>query len=220
MNRIFYKNICIYYTLRYTNRKKSIGFRITGKNHVQINSPLGYDRDHIERLLLKKGEWVLRNLPGEKKSEYFFGGKVLYLGETHTICQTGHPGRMEKSIHLPASSGSIKNALIKFYKNEARRIIEQRVNHWAQIMGVSPHKVLIKDSRSILGSCTPKRTLNFTYRIVMAPREIIDYVVVHELVHLRFMNHSKTFGKMVSRYIDDVARKKKWLREHASLLHL
>jgi predicted metal-dependent hydrolase len=94
------------------------------------------------------------------------------------------------------------------------------VERWASVMGVAPEKVVIKSNRSSLGSCTPKKTLNFSYRIIMAPPEIVEYVVVHELAHLIHMNHSRSYWTTVCRYLADAKARKRWLREHARRLTL
>jgi len=248
MHSVLYKNTNIHYTLRYTNRRKTIGIRITENSQLLVNSPRGYTRDHIERLLLKKGDWILRNLPPKEVRSYCEGIRILYMGERARLCiepDRTTPFYRDGVIHIsrnfssrdqsprdlgprdqsfldfsPQDSGWIRTSLSKFFKSEARQYIEQRVDHWASMIGVRPRKVLIKDNRSILGSCTPKKTLNFTYRIIMAPPDIIDYVVVHELVHLIHMNHSGEYWKIVKRYIDDVKAKRKWLRQNARTLYI
>ncbi len=85
-------------------------------------------------------------------------------------------------------------------------------------MGLRPLKILIKENRSSWGTCTPKNTLNFSYRLVMAPLPIVDYVVVHELAHLAHRGHTKAFWNTVSRYVRGVKEKRRWLREKGSLL--
>lgn len=102
-----------------------------------------------------------------------------------------------------------KKKLIK----KAHILIPLRVEHYAPIVGVSYNRVSIKDVKSRWGSCSADGNLNFNYRLVSFPMEILDYVVVHELCHRLHMNHSKDFWNEVERVIPDYKEKRAWLKE-------
>lgn len=224
MDRVHYKNTHIHYTLKYTKRKKTIGIKIIDACTVAVHSPYGLSRAHIESLIMKKGEWILRHSAEERISEE----GVLYLGNRLKLMPVAErsPGTYTcahvkgNTLFITASADNLRECIISFLRIEAQKIVEERVRSFSVRMDVRPLKVLIKNNRSIWGSCTSKKTLNFTYRIVMAPPEIIDYVVVHELAHLVTMNHSKQFWELVARYIPEVPKKRKWLRENGSRLRL
>jgi predicted metal-dependent hydrolase len=229
------QNTTINYILRYTGRKKTIGIRITGKDRVFVNSPRGYSREYIERLILRKKDWIIRKSSSfEHSKSYVRGDTVLFLGEQHRVSPVVNPnaGRKECTsvgrcpsitrgiIHVPEEGPPVKEALKDLFKREAKLILERRVQHYSGLMGVAPKKVLIKENRSTWGSCTSKKTLNFCYRIIMAPPEIIDYIVVHELAHLIHRGHQRDFWKTVEQYITDVKHKRKWLGEWGNSLIL
>ncbi|MDD4179846.1 MAG: M48 family metallopeptidase [Candidatus Margulisbacteria bacterium] len=102
---------------------------------------------------------------------------------------------------------------------EAHRIIKERVLIYAEKVGEYPRKVLIKDVKSRWGSCSSRtRTVNINWRITLAPLEIVDYLIVHELSHLKHPNHSREFWSFVSTILPDYKKSKKWLRKNQEQL--
>ncbi len=105
-------------------------------------------------------------------------------------------------------------------RRQAKSIILARVKHWAGILDVKYNRVAVKDQRTLWGSCSGRKNLNFNWRLAAAPPEALDYVVIHELCHLREMNHSGKFWALVSLTCPDYAARRKWLKEnYAALRH-
>lgn len=105
---------------------------------------------------------------------------------------------------------------ISEYKKLAREIIPPRVEEFAQKYGFTYTSIRITSAQSRWGSCTSKKTLNFTYRLALAPQEVIDYVIVHELCHLRQMNHSSKFWAEVAAIMPDYKNQEKWLKQNGA----
>ena len=99
-----------------------------------------------------------------------------------------------------------------------REVILDRVDIWSAKMGLFPSKVVFKRYRSKWGSCTTDGTLSFNESLMKAPLDIIDYVVVHELAHLKLMNHSPQFWELVHQFYPHYTQARKWLRIYASQL--
>lgn len=102
-------------------------------------------------------------------------------------------------------------------KGELQEIKEEiagRVRHYETVMGLTCGRIAIRDQKTRWGSCSSKGNLNFNYRLAYMPQEILDYVVVHELAHLRHMDHSREFWACVERYLPDYRERRKWLKEH------
>ncbi len=97
-------------------------------------------------------------------------------------------------------------------KRQAKEIILPRVSYFSKIMGIFPERVSINSAKTRFGSCSSKKSLNFSYRLVFYPPEAIDYVCVHELAHLTEMNHSKKFWAIVEKYLPDYKERKKLLK--------
>ena len=119
-----------------------------------------------------------------------------------------------------SESAVIKDAIEKWYRERAREVITDKVTYFQRFIGKSVGEIRIKEQKSRWGSCSSQGNLNFNWKIVMAPDEIIDYLVVHELCHRLPMNHSKEFWDSVGKIIPDYKKREKWLKENGNLLCL
>ena len=103
-------------------------------------------------------------------------------------------------------------------RKNAKEIIVARVKHWAPVLDLEYRRVFIKDQRTLWGSCSGRKNLNFNWRLAAAPPEALDYVVIHELCHLREMNHSKKFWDLVRAACPDYKVRRRWLRDNCAFL--
>lgn len=102
-------------------------------------------------------------------------------------------------------------------EEEKQKILDkfvERVRYYEKIMGLYSRRITVKNQKTRWGSCSSKKNLNFNYKLAYMPQEIMDYVVVHELAHLRHMNHSREFWELVEQYIPDYRERRKWLKQH------
>lgn len=103
-------------------------------------------------------------------------------------------------------------------RRQARELVAQRVQYYAAQMGVSYGRISIRAQHTLWGSCSSKRNLNFNCLLALVPMEVLDYIVVHELCHLKEMNHSEKFWQEVERILPDYQIQKKWLKENGTKL--
>ncbi|MFA6029086.1 MAG: M48 family metallopeptidase [Elusimicrobiota bacterium] len=101
---------------------------------------------------------------------------------------------------------------------KARAVICARVEHFARVVGVRCRRVSIKDQRTLWGSCSAKGHLSFNWRLVLAPPEVLDYVVIHELCHILELNHSKKFWHLVNGHCPEHKLRRRWLKDHSAEL--
>ncbi len=118
------------------------------------------------------------------------------------------------SILLTPAEQKRLDILEKRYRKAARDTFEKRVAYFHQYTGGNYTSITVRDQRSRWGSCSSRGTLSFNYRLVFAPSQVLDYVVVHELCHLIHMDHSKDFWNMVGSIMPDYKIYKNWLKEH------
>lgn len=125
------------------------------------------------------------------------------------------------STHLEKARERVKNAppkltesQIKELKKAAKALLPTRVSYYASLMGVEYNAIAFRTQKTRFGSCSSKRNLNFNIAILLMPSEIIDYVIVHELAHLKEMNHSPRFWAEVEKLIPDYKSRRKWLKEN------
>ena len=113
-----------------------------------------------------------------------------------------------------------KEIFVNWYKERAHEKISERVRMYSSMRGFSYNKINITNAKKRWASCSHKRNLNFSWRLIMAPLPVIDYVVVHELVHLEEKNHSKNFWNKVKMLIPDYQKHKEWLKKNGHLLRI
>lgn len=122
-------------------------------------------------------------------------------------------------LKVPGDAASMGRKLLSYLKQQARDDLNAAVSKHAVQIGVRPRKIRITDTTSRWGSCSTTRTLSFSWRIVMAPPEVLNYLAAHEVAHLVEMNHSERFWKLTRELCPDTDRQKSWLRIHGSKLH-
>lgn len=102
--------------------------------------------------------------------------------------------------------------------NQAMKVIPERVAHYAPLIGVTPNRIIIRNQKTKWGSCSSKGNLNFNCLLMLTPPQVIDSIVVHELCHLKEMNHSDRFYEEVLRVFPDYRRWQAWLKEHGPVI--
>lgn len=128
-------------------------------------------------------------------------------------------GRIVLYVPYEADYEYKRKQLEKWYRKEAAEVLCEKAAEFAGYLSVSFKELHIKDQKSRWGSCSSRGSLNFNWRILMAPEPVCDYVVIHELCHLRHMNHSADFWQLVAAFCPDYKQYRKWLRENGGLLY-
>lgn len=157
------------------------------------------------------------------------GDILFYLGEKRVLNVMREPRTRAKVkcvmdrilmwIPYEADFEYKRECLEKWYRREAMLIIREKAEEYAESLSVHFKDIRIKDQKSRWGSCSSKGNLNFNWRIIMAPEPVCDYVVIHELCHLVFMDHSANFWNLVERICPDYRQYKKWLKDNGKQLY-
>ena len=200
------------YTLTRSNRK-TMSIQIKNGN-VEVRSPLRLSKAEIDKFVKSKEKWITDNLAKstalKERRENFtlnYCDKILYHGiEYPIIAKAGNRIGFDDTyfyIPLDLDSEQIKQACIQIYKKLAKRDCTRKVMHFAKQMNVMPIAVKINSAKTRWGSCSAKKSLNFSWRLILADDDVIDYVVVHELAHITEMNHSARFWAIVENILPD-----------------
>ena len=128
-------------------------------------------------------------------------------------------GRLVMTVPYEADYAYKREQLEKWYRKQALCVFKEKAREFAVTIGVSFQDIHIKDQKSRWGSCSSKGNLNFNWRILMAPEPVCDYVIIHELCHLVYMDHSADFWHLVEQLCPSYRQYKKWLRDRADLLY-
>lgn len=108
----------------------------------------------------------------------------------------------------------IRDCVVNRYKEIAKSVFTEKAFYYKKIMNVTFHNITVKEQKTRWGSCSSKKNLNFNWKLLMMPESILEYVVVHELAHLKYMNHSQYFWKEVEKVLPDYKNRRKWLKEN------
>ncbi|MCL1997034.1 MAG: M48 family metallopeptidase [Defluviitaleaceae bacterium] len=196
----------IEYTL-IRSRRKTASLHIKPEG-VEVRVPLKYPRAKVDEFVMSKEEWINSKLNElqkriEKKRTFAlnYGDTIMYRGVAYSIVakDVTQPEFEGRCFYLPPNleSDTIKAICVATYRHLARIHIIDRTAVYAELMGVTPAKVKINNAKTRWGSCSHKKNINFSWRLIMADDDVIDYVIVHELAHLLELNHSRMFWDIV-----------------------
>ena len=193
----------------------------------------------IDSFIRKQTPWIekhwtqaLKKAQKRPKRRYQDGDTYFYFGETLSLklipSLSWKPGirvvgnnleiTLHKATSLSDGKKTIKKIVQEFYKKKAEEVIHDRLQFFNEHYGLKYNRVTFRNQKTRWGSCSSAKNLNFNWRLIMAPIEIIDYVVVHELCHIKYMNHSAAFWKLVSELIPNHKEMRRWLKDNHYLL--
>ena len=173
---------------------------------VSVISPSVRSFDRALDFARKEKEWIAGRLANIPAPVTLGPGKHLMFKGIEHVIRAGEKGRapvwIDKDAAVPTirvagRSEHIERRLVDWLKREARRKIEDKVADYALLLGVKPKRITIRDTSSRWGSCSSTRNLSFSWRLILAPPRVLDYVVAHEVAHLRELNHEPRFWRLV-----------------------
>ncbi len=210
------------------SNRKTLSICVDAHGRLIVRAPRKCATERIFAFIAKKEGWI-RKKQGERKAaavdlptENLDCFTFLLLGASTKILlveskKIGYD--VEKGeLYLP--SDKPKERLVKWLKENAKRILSSVTEMQAKKMGVSYRSITVGGAKTRWGSCTVNNDIRYTFRLLYCPREIIEYVVAHELAHIRHKNHSPAFWAEVDKYIPDRKNRRKWLKAHGGLMEL
>lgn len=206
---------------------------------VHVSAPFWISKKFIDDFVTSKQNWVIAALEKQKtkilakkyadgEEHLFFGEpKVLVVSKTESFVRTSlihesenffltiYKGYTDADYYLHA-----QRAFLSFYLEQLVAYLTDRVNYYCDLLGVEYTKIEVKKVSSIWGSCSAKNVLSFNRKLCLAPKEIIDYVVIHEVCHLRERNHSSRFWGLVRTYDKNYKQNRHWLHKNHLILDI
>lgn len=231
------------------SKRKTVCLSVNKDGSVTVKAPLRYPTDkEISNFVEQKIDWIItqRDIQQDREdmrlvrrfeTDYSFP----YLGEERLveiqpgkktnisfenekiIVKTPHYEVLQADYDAPENKviiDKLKTELKKWYKKQAAAYTTKRVDYYKDIVGVTVNSVSIKSRKSQWGSCDSNGDITFSWRLVMARPEAIDYVVIHELCHRKHMDHSREFWNQVQKYMPDFKAQKLWLEENSVNLNI
>ncbi|OIR11575.1 hypothetical protein GALL_70700 [mine drainage metagenome] len=217
----------ISYTLKRSGRRRSIGLRIDERG-LTVNMPLRASEKWLHSVLQDKADWVVKQLEGWQSKRvppisWAEGARIPFRGETFLLTLTpksrgAMPQLHGEVLHVPvgleAETAHIEKAVLLWYRQEALRVFQECVEHFAPLLQVAPREIRLSAARTQWGSCTVRGVVRLNWQLVKMPLHLIDYVVVHELAHLVEMNHSPAFWRVVESACPDYKQCRAELRSY------
>lgn len=227
------------YSVIRSSRRRTAAIRVFSNNRVTVTVPYSISELQIEAIVEKKSDWIRMRLESNLGKEPLFrprhyetGEYFPYLGKNYRLeVREGlsmHVSVQDDSmiIWVPseldneARRAAAASQLSKWYRLRAREKLEEYVKSYSIKVGAQPKRISVKDLKSRWGSCSSRGGISFNWRIVMAPLEIIEYLVVHEMCHLVHHNHSPNFWALVASFVPDFRARKDWLRRNGVSLEI
>ena len=209
--------------LRRSIRARRMSLRISRlKGVVTLSLPVSCPIREAEKFIFEKESWIRVHLAELPQSvEVAFGKTVLFQGELLTICrwQGRQVCRNGAKLLVPGADGMVAARVKAFLKLQARQRLAEATDRYSAALGKSYGKLTLRDTTSRWGSCSTKGNINYSWRLIMAPAEVLNYVAAHEVAHLVQMNHSPQFWAVVEHLYPAYATYRAWLKDHGEELH-
>ncbi|MEI7425513.1 MAG: SprT family zinc-dependent metalloprotease [Candidatus Moraniibacteriota bacterium] len=212
------------------SKRKNIALVISHDATLIVRAPMRTPLNYIEKLVEEKFVWIERkmqeanNRPKAVKKTFQSGEEFLYQGELYKIKLTD-----ELTIQITDDFELLfpkvflwrsHTRMLGWYKKQAQEIIVERTEIIAEKLKLNYSSLKISNAKTNWGSCGPKNSLNFNWRLIMAPSMIIDYVIIHELIHILEKNHSAKFWEKVVTVMPEYKKNRRWLKENGKALTL
>jgi predicted metal-dependent hydrolase len=208
------------------SRRRTLSIEISEEAELVIRAPMRMPQYVIDQFVNEKQAWIRQKLDVIKKrhshkpKEFISGEFFLYMGKDIELKLSEErvlPLKIENNNFIlnQKYQNRAKKVFIAWYRSEAYKIITERVKYFAGLYNIKHSLIKLSDASGRWGSCSPNGNLNFNWRLIMAPMEVIDYVVVHELAHIEIKNHSRKFWAKVESIIPDYKPRRKWLKENS-----
>lgn len=220
----------ISYTVkRSRKRRKTISLQVSNNSELIISAPYFTPVVEIDRFVQEKQNWIQKTIQKQKETflsskekEYVTGEILYYLGEPYPLEVFFAPDEMiglvfwDNRFYLnsPDVPATKKNYFVRWYKIKAREYLSKRVDFYGRMLNIQAGNVRITSAGSRWGSCSENNNLAFSFRLMMAKPDVIDYVVIHELMHIPEKNHSGKFWQLVARAMPDYKKHRRWLKDN------
>ncbi|KLO25183.1 MULTISPECIES: M48 family metallopeptidase [unclassified Marinitoga] len=216
------------------SKRKTLSIIIDETGEVLVKAPKWLSDFEVKKFVFDKRSWIISKIMQFKenpitKRNYETGEEFLFLGKNYKLMifeGNYGVGIQDNFIYISLKKDFFdnyelkRNMIIKWYKKQAKKIINERLKYYSKLMSLNYGKVYIRDQKTRWGSCSGKNNLSFNYKIIMAPKRKFDYIIVHELAHIIYKHHQKSFWNYVEKYCDDYIESRKWFRENGKKLIL
>lgn len=240
MHNLTFGNSIIHYEVQYSSRRRTIAIQVD-ENGVYVIAPIDTSLEKIEQIVQQKASWIMKQQEDfkeitdyENERSFQSGEKLPYIGRNYRlkIIATSveqasfrfYQGKFIAYVPSTFDSSSYRDMLYPLYRQwvieRGNQLLNERLQKFHQKYPLTPRKVSIRDQQQRWGSCTPDGHILLNWRIFLAPMHTVDYVIAHELAHLKVMDHSSKFWDTVAMLYPEFERSREWLRVKGRTLYI
>ena len=209
------------YRVIYSPRRKRIALRLAADGVLEVLSPDKFPEHLLRKLVMDNQHLIgrLRKAPRKNLPDLTEGNTFMLRGAPYPLRFTHRLRIFDNAFLIPKGNfEEIKNSMTTLYRELAIAIIRKRILPFQEAIGETPAKIRISGADTRWGSCSGNRTISFSWKLIQCPVETVDYVIVHELSHLKEMNHSQKFWRVVAEVLPDYQKRKRQLNEFSRQL--
>ena len=221
----------IEFSIEFKNRK-TMSISVEPPNNITVVAPVGTSEEEIKEVVKSKGAWIVqklfefRNIESKRVNREFVNGEsFMYLGRNYslqihideTLQNNSSVKLFRGKFHVYVKEKNdelIKAAMEAWYREKTEEQVKKRIKYYQKFFNKKPMDIKVKEQKKRWASCTSNNELLFNWRCVMAKSIALDYIVVHEMCHMYYMNHSQEFWDLVSSVMADYEVRKEWLRDY------
>ena len=208
------------------SKRKTLSLQINLNGELIVRAPLSYTEKRINEFINKKSDWIIA-----KRSEYILNQKYFPVdfNEHNTINILGETYKIELINNARTKIGggiifvpkdNAKENLVRFLKRLTRKIVTEKVTKFSNDYNFEYQNISISSAKTNWGSCSYSNKLHFSYKLIMCPESVVNYIVIHELCHTKVKNHSKDFYKLIASIMPDYKLCEKWLKQNKAIINV
>jgi predicted metal-dependent hydrolase len=220
-----------YILKRSRKRRRTISLQITRQSDIIVSAPYFTPASEINSFVEQKYDWIQKNIRRQKEERFYAGEKLYISGEYFYYLGATYPLEVFFQQDLPLGlvfwsnrfylncqygRACRKSYFILWYKTKACEYFTKRVEHLGRQLQLLSKGTRITSARTRWGSCSGEDKLAFSFRLIMAPAVVIDYVIVHELMHIKEKNHSSKFWELIENAMPEYQLHRRWLKENGN----
>lgn len=234
--QIQYNSKTIEFQVEYRKRK-TFEIRIFPPDKIRVRAPKRATEDQILQIVESKGKWITQKLFELKdieyrkvNKEYINGESFMYLGKNYSLQLVENIEIKKPIVKLfqgkfyietnTKDQDQLRQALESWYRKKSLDNVIEKIEYYKLYFNKKPRSIRVKEQKKRWGSCNSRGDLMFNWRISMAPSNVLDYIVVHEMCHMVYFNHSKEFWSLVERIMPDYREQKEWLKANGISMDL
>ena len=236
-SKISYGTKEIEFDVEFRNRK-TMSISVEPPKSITVMAPLDTNEEEIREAVKLKGAWIVqklfefRNIESKRVNREFVNGEsFMYLGRNYSL-QIHIDETLQNNSSVKLFRGKfhvyvkekddelIKEGMEAWYREKTEEQVKKRIKYYQKFFSKKPTAIKVKEQKKRWASCTSNDELLFNWRCVMAKSTALDYIVVHEMCHMYYMNHSQEFWDLVASVMTDYELRKEWLRDYGVRLNL